>query len=43
MPARNSLEPIRASTWLVVLVHALLAGGLWYWIQTSDIGSESES
>jgi len=43
MPARNSLEPIRASTWLVVLVHALLAGGLWYWIQTSAIGSESES
>ncbi|MCB1210097.1 MAG: TonB C-terminal domain-containing protein [Verrucomicrobiales bacterium] len=43
MPARHSLEPIRASTWLVVLVHGLLAGGLWYWYQTNAIGSESDN
>jgi hypothetical protein len=43
MPQHSTLDPIRTSTWLVILVHGLMASGLYYWYQTNAIGSESET
>lgn len=43
MSQHSTLDPIRTSTWLVILVHGLMASGLFYWYQTNAIGSESET